>query len=463
MLSIVACTVTRTDSNDSDSNIVQNGNEYSVGDTEADEDSNATSDNGINFVTALIIIIIVVIVVGFSFFFFKNVFPVNLWFKSWTAGVHVGIRSFLNMYFQKIPPEMIVENLIISRKAGVNIKVRQLEDYYLANIDIEKIVAAQIKAKNALVEVSIDELAQAYLGKIDIDNITQALVLAKSADIQTNITQLSQLYHSGVDLVKVVKAKITAKNSNFPVEFDDLAEHYLAGGHIDKTVEAYVAAKKADLKDFDFGDIADLDLAGYKVFDIIEKAIIPSVHEGDRVRGVARDGVELSMRLKITLRAKLKHIIGNPEEKTILSRINESLATEIGLSETHFKVLENPFELADRVEQKTLDANTAFEILSIDVSDITIGKDVHAELRTERAKADAHKAKADLIKSEEKLKKAIAAAFIDGKISVNEYENLMNTQADTRMRNSISNFDLLGDLDEGHGIEEDNEDNHDED
>ncbi len=396
------------------------------------------SSEGINFATALVIIVVVIIIVAFNFFFFKNIFPVGLWFKGWTAGVRVGIRAFFNMYFQKIPPDLIVNNMIIARKAGVDLKVRTLEDLYLANIDIEELVQGQIKAHSSNVNIDIQQLAKASLAKVKIKDLIEALVLVQGAEIDTNFDELVKMYHTGVDIVKIVKSKIEAKNSGFPIDLNTLAEHYLAGGHLDETINAYVAAKKANLKDFDFGDIADVDLAGYDVFSIIEKGIIPRVVEGDKVKGVARDGVEVSLKLKVTLRAKLKHIIGNPEEATILARINESLATEIGISESHFFVLENPFELADRVEQKKLDNGTAFEILSIDVSDISIGKDIHAELKTERAKADAEKAKADLIKAEEKLKKSMATAFLDGNITVEQYEKIMNIQADTNMRNSLS-------------------------
>ena len=409
-------------------NAIKNGSEYTAQEVQ----------KGINFNTAIIIIIIIVIVIAFSFFFFKNVFPVGLWFKSWTAGVRVGIRSFFNMYFQKIPPAPIVSNLITAKKAGVELKVKQLENFFLANIDIDQIVQAHIEAHNANVKISIDQLANAYLSKINISELTQALILVQNAEIPTSYEELKQLYLMGVDIVKIVSSKIESKNSGFPIDFNALSEHYLAGGNLDKTIDAYVAAKKADLKDFDFGDIADLDLAGYDVMEIIYKAITPRVSEGDKVKGIARDGVEISMKVKVTLRAKLKQIIGNPEENTILARINEGLATEIGLSKTHQYVLQNPYELADRVEQKGLDDNTAFEILSIDVSDLTIGKDIIAELKTERAKADGEMARTDLIKADEKLKKAMAAAFMDGKITVQEYENLMNMQADTQMRQSIS-------------------------
>lgn len=432
MFFVVGCTQdgTNTTNANSDTTYVdQNGNVVTV----------SNSEEGIDFMTALVIIVVVIIVVAFSFFFFKNVFPVGLWFKAWTAGVRVGVRAFFNMYFQKIPPDLIVNNMITSRKAGVFLKVRKLEDFYLANIDIDKIVKVLIQAYNAHVTISIDQLANAYLGKVNIEELIEAMILVQGADIETDFDELVKMYHTGVDIVKIVKSKIEAKNSGYPILFKQLAEHYLAGGNLDKSIDAYVSARKANLKDFDFQDIADIDLAGYNVYSVVEKAIIPSVVEGDKVRGVARDGVELLMKLKVTLRAKLKHIIGNPEESTILARINESLASEIGITESHFVVLQSPFLLADRVEQKKLDFGTAFEILSIDVSDVEIGKDVHAELRTERAKADAFKARADLIKADEKLKKSMAAAFLEGNLSHEEYEKLVNMQADTRMRNSLSN------------------------
>ncbi len=437
--------------------ITSKGNELSV----PEENTPEEESDGITFFSALIIIVVVIILVAANFFFFRYIFPVGLWFKAWTAGVKIGIRAFLNMYFQKIPPDLIVNNLITAKKSGVELKTRQLEDYYLAKIDINELVKIQIEAHNAHVELDIDKFAKAYMAHVNLKELLKALVLVHSAGISASFDDLVKFHHSGVNIVKVIEAKIEVKNSGFSVEFPELVSHYLAGGDLDKTVDAFIAAKKANIKDFSFSDVADLDMAGYQVFEVVEKAIIPKVIQGDKVRGVARDGVELTMKVKATLRAKLKYILGNPDESTILARINESLATEIGLSESHYHVLENPFELAEKVEKKSLDKGTAFEILSIDVSDITIGKDVHAELKTERAHAEAAKAKADLIRAEEKLKRAIAAAFIDGNISVSDYEKLMNTQADTRMRNSISKYDLTADDEKEHHHEEHDENEHD--
>ena len=130
-------------------------------------------------------------------------------------------------------------------------------------------------------------------------------------------------------------------------------------------------------------------------------------------------------------------MIGGATESTVLARIDESLATEIGRSKSHYDVLESPFLLADKVEQQNLGKGTAFDVISVDVAEIRIGKDVHAELAIERARAEAEKAKARLISAEEKVQTAMAAAFLDGKLSIHEYNEIQNTEADTHMRKKL--------------------------
>mgnify|MGYP005837238309 CR=1 FL=1 len=396
------------------------------------------TEAGISFWTGLVVVLLIIGVVALSIFVFRYIFPVGLWFKAWVAGIKIGPRSFFNMYIQKIPADLIVNNIIKAKKANLSLDIRKLENYYLAKIDIEKLVEQLIRAQNANVQITIDQLAKVALAKQNVSEFIDALILVNAAEINTNYDELMKYQLSGADIVRALKNKIETKNANFPVELKDIVEHILSGGNIEETIAAFIAAKKSNLPDVDFETVASIDLAGYKVTTVIQNAIIPRVVEGDKVRAIARDGVEVSMKLKVTLRAKLKYIVGNPDENTIVARINESLATEIGLAGSHLKVLESPFELADKVEKKGLDKGTAFEILSIDVSDISIGKNFQAILETEKAMADAQKAKVDLLKADEKLKKAIAAAFLDGKITVQEYEKLMNLQADTKMRVSIS-------------------------
>ena len=385
---------------------------------------------------------VVVLIVGafaLGYYFFNKLLPLGTWIRAKVAGVKdIPMHKIINLIWKKVPVEKILELMIKAHSAGVELSLLELGDAYLADVDLDKVVDALIEAKNANLEkISFEKLVKYHLAKVDLPHVMEALLIAKNAGITTDIDQLSQLYLAGVDVVRVIKAKLAAKNSGFEIDLDDLVQHYLAGGNIEKTIEAYIAAKKAGLKDFDFNDVANIDLAGYDVIEIVNKAIIPRIVESDGVRGIARDGVELIMKVKVTLRAKLKEIIGAPEERTILARIEEALATEIGLAKSHYDILQSPYELADRVEQKNLDKDSAFEVLSIDVSDIQVGKDVRAELLVEQAKAESERAKAELIKAEEKVKKAMAAAFLDGKITVEEYYKLQNIEADTEMRKSL--------------------------
>ncbi len=398
----------------------------------------------------LLILLLLIVAVGAGFFFFRKVLPLGVWIRAKVAGVkNIPVHSLVTLSWKRVPVVEILELMIKASTAGVELDINKLGDAYLAEVDLEKVVDALIEAHNANIkEVTFDKLVQHYLANVDLDQVMEALLIAESADIETSLDELAKLNLAGADTTRIIKTKMAAKNSGYNVEINDLVQHYLAGGNIEKTVEAYIAANKADLKDFDFKDVADIDLAGYDVIEMVNKAIIPRIVETDGVRGIARDGVELIMKVKVTLRAKLKEIIGAPEEKTVLARVNESLATEIGLARSHYDVLQSPYELADKVEQKNLDKDSAFEILSIDVSDIKVGKDVDSELKTERAKAEAERAKAELIKAEEKVKKAMAAAFLDGKITVEDYEKLQNLQADTEMRKNIGQNTVITNEDE---------------
>ncbi len=401
------------------------------------------SDTAGLYLKYILIVILIIVALGVGIYFFNKVFPLGIYIRAKIAGVKkIPVHQIITLSWKSVPVDKVLELMIKSHSAGVDLNLMEMGDAYLAEVDLDKVVNALIEAKNANIErITFDKLVKYHLAKVDLDHVMDALLMAKNAGIETNIDQLSSLYLAGVDVVRVIKAKIASRNSGYEIDLDDLVEHYLAGGNIEKTIEAYVAAKKAELKDFDFSDIANIDLAGYDVVETVNKAIIPTIVETEGVRGIARDGVELIMKVKVTLRAKLKNIIGAPEERTILARVNEGLATEIGLARSHYDILKSPYELADRVEKKKLDQDSAFEILSIDVSDIKVGKDVHAELEVERARAEAERAKAELIKAEEKVKKAMAAAFLDGKITVEEYYKLQNIEADTEMRRNLSKFD----------------------
>jgi uncharacterized protein YqfA (UPF0365 family) len=395
----------------------------------------------------LVLIIIAAIILGPGLiFFFYYFIPLGLWYEAWLSGVKVSWTTLIVMRWQRVPQDLILKTLIRSKNAGLTLNARKLADHYLAQVDIEKVVNTLIRATNASLEIPLNELAAQYLAKVDVEKVIHAQITAKNADLDIPIKVLASHYLAKVDVEEVVDALIMAHNSGYEeMTLNDLKEHFLASGDVKKTVNAFVAARKAELKDFTFKDIAAIDLAGINVEKAIEAAITPRVVETEGVTGIARDGVQLTMKLKITLRANIKSIIGGASEETVLARVNESLASEIGNSESHHAVLRSPYTLAENVEMKNLGKGTAFEIISIDVSNIQVGRDIEAELTMDRAKAQAEMAKAEVIKAEEKVQKAMAAAFIDGNLSVHGYHELKNTEADTRMRTSIGKSVNKGD------------------
>jgi uncharacterized protein YqfA (UPF0365 family) len=400
-------------------------------------DQTSQSDKMGSGILVLLIVSAIILGPGLIAFFYYFV-PLGLWYEARLSGIKVSWLTLIVMRWQKVPQDLILKTIIRSKNAGLPLSARELADHYLAQVDIETVVNTLIRATNAGMVITLKELAAQYLAKVDVEKVIHALITAKNADLDISIKTLASQYLAQVNVELVINALITAHNSGYEeMTVNDLKEHYLSNGDVVRTVDAFVSARKAELQNFTFKDIAAIDLAGIDVIKAVEAAITPRVVETDGVTGIARDGVQLTMKLKITLRATIKSIIGGASEETVLARVNESLASEIGASESHQHILRSPYELAERVYAKNLWKGTAFEILSIDVSDIKVGKDIEAELTTARAKAQAEMAKAEVIRAEEKVQKAMAAAFIDGNLSIHDYHNMMNTEADTKMRESI--------------------------
>jgi len=403
------------------------------------EEVDETSESDTMGSGALVLLIVSAIILGPGLIaFFYYFIPLGLWYEARLSGIKVSWITLMVMRWQRVPQELILKTVIRAKNAGLPLSARELSDHYLGQVDIEKVVNTLIRATNAGMSVTLKELAAQYLAKVDVEKVIHALITAKNADLDISLKTLASHYLAQVNVEQVVNALITAHNSGYEeMTVNDLKEHYLSNGDVVRTVDAFVSARKAELPNFTFRDIAAIDLAGIDVIKAIEAAITPRVVETDGVTGIARDGVQLTMKLKITLRASIKSIIGGASEETVLARVNESLASEIGNSETHRHILRSPYELAERVYEKNLGQGTAFEILSIDVSDFQVGKDIESELTSERAKAQAEVAKTENIRAEEKVKKAMAAAFIDGNLSIHDYHNMMNIDADTKMRESI--------------------------
>ncbi|MDM8552296.1 flotillin-like protein FloA [Desulfobacterales bacterium HSG2] len=263
----------------------------------------------------------------------------------------------------------------------------------------------------------------------------------------------------------IVESKIMAVKSGLSIETDDFESHYLAGGNVMRVVQSLIAADKANIP-LKFNRAAAIDLAGRNVLEAVQMSVNPKVIETPLVAAMAKDGIQLKAVSRITVRANIDRLVGGAGEETILARVGEGIVTTIGSAERHKDVLENPDLISKRVLEKGLDAGTAFEILSIDIADVDIGKNIGAELETDRAEADkkiaqakaeerramaiaaeqemkarVQEMRAKVVDAEAKVALAIAMAFQKGHLGVMDYYRLKNIDADTQMRDSIASSD----------------------
>ena len=304
------------------------------------------------------------LVIIFSFFYFV---PIGLWITALFSGVTVGIGQLIGMRLRKVPPSIVVNNLIKSSKAGLNISVTEIET------------------------------------------------------------------------------------------------HYLAKGNINRVIDALISADKANI-DLNFKLAAAIDLAGRDVFQAVHDSVTPRVVNSPPVAAVAKDGIQLIAKSRITLRADIHKLVGGAGEETILARVGEGIVTTIGSADNHKIVLENPDLISKKVLEKGLDSGTAFSILSIDIADIDIGENIGAKLQTDQAEADlkvarakaeerramavaeeqeflakAQQARAKVIEAEAQIPLAFAEALRTGKLGVMDYYRMKNIESDTKMRDSFSN------------------------
>jgi uncharacterized protein YqfA (UPF0365 family) len=260
----------------------------------------------------------------------------------------------------------------------------------------------------------------------------------------------------------IVQSMIASWKAGIRLERDDLEAHYLAGGRLQQVVNALISADKANM-DLNFKTATAIDLAGRDVFQAVQMSVNPKVIETKKVAAVAKDGIQLIAIARVTVRANIKQLVGGAGEETVLARVGEGIVSSIGSADSHKSVLENPDSISKVVLRKGLDSGTAFEILSIDIADIDIGKNIGAVLQMDQANADkniaqakaeerramavaleqemrakAQEARANLIQAEAMIPQAIAEAFRSGNLGVMDYYKFQNIQADTRMRDSIS-------------------------
>jgi len=259
----------------------------------------------------------------------------------------------------------------------------------------------------------------------------------------------------------IVNSKIMAVKAGIDISTNDLESHYLAGGDVMRVVQALIAADKANI-DLGFNRGAAIDLAGRNVLEAVQMSVNPKVIETPLVAAMAKDGIQLKALSRVTVRANIDRLVGGAGEETILARVGEGIVTTIGSAESHKNVLENPDAISKRVLEKGLDAGTAYEILSIDIADVDVGKNIGAELETDRAEADkkiaqakaeerramafaaeqemkarVQEMRAKVVEAEAQIPIAMADAFRKGNLGIMDYYKMKNIMADTQMRDKI--------------------------
>ncbi|CAB3391201.1 flotillin-like protein FloA [Kyrpidia spormannii] len=301
-------------------------------------------------------------------------------------------------------------------------------------------------------------------------------ISAWAAGVRVGIFTLVGMRLRRVIPSRIVNPLIKATKAGLNLTTNQLESHYLAGGNVDRVVNALIAAERANIA-LGFARAAAIDLAGRDVLQAVQMSVNPRVIETPIVSAVAKDGIELKVKARVTVRANIDRLVGGAGEETILARVGEGIVTTIGSATSHKDVLENPDKISRTVLDKGLDAGTAFEILSIDIADVDIGKNVGAQLQTDQAEADKQIAqakaeerramavareqemrayveemRAKVVEAESEVPRAMAEALREGKLGVMDYMQMQNIVADTRMRESIAKsppHDLPGPLSGG--------------
>lgn len=261
---------------------------------------------------------------------------------------------------------------------------------------------------------------------------------------------------------RIINPLIKATKAGLSIKVDQLEAHYLAGGNVNTLVDALIAAQRAEIP-LEFERAAAIDLAGRNVLEAVQVSVNPKVIETPNIAAVAKNGIEVIAKAKVTVRANIDRLVGGAGEETIIARVGEGIVTTVGSAESHKEVLENPDSISQVVLSKGLDSGTAFEILSIDIADVDVGRNVGANLQTEQAEADKRIAqakaeerramavaqeqemlakvqemRAKVVEAEAQVPLSIAKAFEEGHLGVMDYYRMKNIQSDTEMRSAIS-------------------------
>ncbi len=287
-------------------------------------------------------------------------------------------------------------------------------------------------------------------------------ISALSSGVHVPVTTLMGMKIRRIQPKRLVLPLIKANKAGLNLTISKLETHFLAGGNVDRVINALIAAQRANIE-MAFEKACAIDLAGRDVFEAVQMSVTPKVIETPVVAAIAKDGIELRAKARVTVRTNIERLVGGSGEETVIARVGEGIVTTVGSSETHKQVLENPDLISRTVLSKGLDAGTAFEILSIDIADVDVGRNIGAQLQMDQAEADrriaqakaeerramavAHEQemkasvqemRAKVVEAEAEVPKAMAAALREGKLGALDYYQLQNTIADTTMRDSIA-------------------------
>ncbi len=287
-------------------------------------------------------------------------------------------------------------------------------------------------------------------------------ISALAANVHVGIFTLIGMRLRRVVPARIVNPLIKSVKAGIKIPINKLEAHYLAGGNVDRVVNSLIAAQRANIP-LEFERACAIDLAGRDVLEAVQMSVNPKVIETPVVAAIAKDGIELRAKAKVTVRANIDRLVGGAGEQTVIARVGEGVVTTIGSAENHKSVLENPDLISKTVLSKGLEAGTAFEILSIDIADIDVGRNVGAQLQTDQAEADkkiaqakaeerramaiageqemkakTQEMRAKVVEAEAEVPMAMAQALREGKLGVMDYYNLQNVISDTRMREAIA-------------------------
>ena len=287
-------------------------------------------------------------------------------------------------------------------------------------------------------------------------------ISAMAAGVNVHIFTLVGMRLRRVIPSKIILPLVKANKAGLDVNVDQLEAHYLAGGDVDRVVDALIAAHRATMS-LTFERACAIDLAGRDVLEAVQMSVNPKVIETPFISAVAQNGIELKVRARVTVRANIDRLVGGAGEATVIARVGEGIVTSVGSARDHSQVLENPDEISKTVLSKGLDAGTAFEILSIDIADVDVGRNIGARLQTDQAEADKQiaQAKAEerramavakeqemqaytqemqakVVEAQAEVPLALAQALREGKLGVMDYYNMKNIMADTEMRNAVA-------------------------